>query len=117
MSELDGALEHVDDGRRAFIKKAVIGTALAVPVVSSFTMSGVQAVHADRRHQLEGERGQRVGVDQLDDHDHDREPEHHGADDDHHHHGEPEPAGAGAAGSARSLASRRREPTAPGNRA
>lgn len=46
MDDLDKALEHADAGRRAFIKKAVIGTAFVVPVVSSFTMSGVQAVYA-----------------------------------------------------------------------
>ena len=46
MDELDTALAHVADDRRAFLKKAVIGTAFVVPVVSSFTMSGVQAVYA-----------------------------------------------------------------------
>jgi hypothetical protein len=43
---LDKALEHVGDERRTFLKKLVVGTAFAVPVVSSFTMSGVQAVYA-----------------------------------------------------------------------
>jgi hypothetical protein len=46
MDDLDKALEHAGNDRRAFIKKAVIGTAFVVPVVSSFTMSGVQAAYA-----------------------------------------------------------------------
>jgi len=46
MDELDSALEGVGDERRSFLKKLVIGSAFAVPVVSSFTMSGVGAVYA-----------------------------------------------------------------------
>ena len=33
--------------RRAFLKRLIIGTAFAVPIVSSFTMSGMQSVFAD----------------------------------------------------------------------
>jgi hypothetical protein len=43
---LDEALEGLSDDRRAFIKKLAIGTAFAVPVVSSFTMSNVTAAYA-----------------------------------------------------------------------
>jgi hypothetical protein len=44
--EFEQALESVGDDRRAFLKKMVIGTAFAVPVVSSFSMAGVQAAFA-----------------------------------------------------------------------
>lgn len=44
--DLERAIEAVPDGRRAFIRKLVIGGAVAAPVVSSFTMTGVQAVYA-----------------------------------------------------------------------
>jgi hypothetical protein len=44
--EFDGALEEVGSGRRTFLKRVVIGTAFAAPVVASFTMSGVQAAYA-----------------------------------------------------------------------
>jgi hypothetical protein len=47
MSEdLDRAAESVGDDRRAFLKKMVVGSAFAVPVVSSFSMAGVQAAFA-----------------------------------------------------------------------
>lgn len=46
MDELDNALEGVGDERRSFLKKMVVASAFAVPVVSSFTMSGVGAVYA-----------------------------------------------------------------------
>jgi len=35
-------LEGVDEKRRAFIKKVVIGTAFAVPVINSFSMDGLK---------------------------------------------------------------------------
>ena len=38
--EPDEVLEHVGHDRRKFIKRVVIGAAFAVPVVSSFSMSG-----------------------------------------------------------------------------
>ena len=44
--DLEGALESVGNDRRAFLKKMVVGTAFAVPVVSSFSMAGVQAAFA-----------------------------------------------------------------------
>jgi len=44
--ELDAALEGVGPDRRAFLKRVAIGSAFAVPVVASFSMSGVQAVYA-----------------------------------------------------------------------
>lgn len=45
-NEFDAALDGVDPDRRSFLKRVVIGTAFAAPVVASFTMSGVQAVYA-----------------------------------------------------------------------
>jgi hypothetical protein len=44
--EFEAATEGLDDGRRSFLKKMAIGTAFTVPVVSSFTMAGIQAVYA-----------------------------------------------------------------------
>jgi hypothetical protein len=46
MDELDGALDGLSDDRRSFLKKLAIGSAFAVPVVSSFTMSNVTAAYA-----------------------------------------------------------------------
>ena len=46
MEELDGALGKLPDDRRSFLKKLAIGSAFAVPVVSSFTMSNVTAAYA-----------------------------------------------------------------------
>ncbi len=47
MSEdFEAATEGLSDGRRSFLKKMAIGTAFTVPVVSSFTMAGIQAVYA-----------------------------------------------------------------------
>ncbi len=47
MSEdFEAATERLGDGRRAFLKKMAVGTAFTVPVVSSFTMAGIQAVYA-----------------------------------------------------------------------
>jgi hypothetical protein len=44
--DFEAATEGLGDGRRAFLKKMAVGTAFAVPVVSSFTMAGIQAVYA-----------------------------------------------------------------------
>jgi hypothetical protein len=44
MADEDQVLEHVGLDRRRFVKRVVIGTAFAVPVVSSFSMTGVQSV-------------------------------------------------------------------------
>ena len=44
--ELESALGDVGPDRRAFLKRVAIGSAFAVPVVASFSMSGVQAVYA-----------------------------------------------------------------------
>ena len=47
MSEdLDAALEPLGSDRRSFLKKVAIGSVFATPVVSSFTMSGIEAVYA-----------------------------------------------------------------------
>lgn len=45
-SELDGMLEGAGNDRRNFLKKAVIGGALIVPVVSSFSMDGLAITSA-----------------------------------------------------------------------
>jgi hypothetical protein len=42
--DFDDAIEA--NGRRSFLKKLAIGTAFATPVVSSFSMSGINAVYA-----------------------------------------------------------------------
>jgi hypothetical protein len=44
MADEDQVLEHVGFDRRRFVKRVVIGTAFAVPVVSSFSMTGVQSI-------------------------------------------------------------------------
>jgi hypothetical protein len=44
--DFEAATEGLGDGRRSFLKKMAIGTAFTVPVVSSFTMAGIQAVYA-----------------------------------------------------------------------
>jgi len=44
--DFEAATEGLDNGRRSFLKKMAIGTAFTVPVVSSFTMTGIQAVYA-----------------------------------------------------------------------
>ena len=44
--DFEAATEGLSDGRRSFLKKMAIGTAFTVPVVSSFTMAGIQAVYA-----------------------------------------------------------------------
>ena len=44
--EFEQAIDGVDSGRRAFLKKMAVTTAFAVPVVSSFTMTGIKAVYA-----------------------------------------------------------------------
>jgi hypothetical protein len=44
--DFEAATEKLGDGRREFLKKMAIGTAFTVPVVSSFTMTGIQAVYA-----------------------------------------------------------------------
>lgn len=42
----DELLEHVDSDRRRFIGRLMVGSALASPVVASFSMRGVNAVFA-----------------------------------------------------------------------
>lgn len=46
MFEHDDALDAVGDSRRRFVKRLVVGTAFAAPVVSSFSMNGVNTVFA-----------------------------------------------------------------------
>jgi len=40
--EEEGILKAVDEPRRDFIKRVVIGTAFAVPVINSFSMDGLK---------------------------------------------------------------------------
>ena len=40
--EDDGILKAVNESRRDFIKKVVVGTAFAVPVINSFSMDGLK---------------------------------------------------------------------------
>jgi hypothetical protein len=44
--EFENVLDGVDANRRGFLKKMAITTAFTVPVVSSFTMTGIKAVYA-----------------------------------------------------------------------
>ena len=44
MADQDEVLEHVGTDRRRFLKRVVIGSVFAVPVVSSFSMTGVQSI-------------------------------------------------------------------------
>ncbi|MGK2950564.1 MAG: hypothetical protein ACSLFP_18470 [Acidimicrobiales bacterium] len=42
----DEVLAHVGTDRRQFVKRLIVGSAFATPVVSSFSMSGVNSVFA-----------------------------------------------------------------------
>jgi hypothetical protein len=46
MSAHEDALDAVGDSRRRFVKRLVVGSAFAAPVVSSFSMNGVSSVFA-----------------------------------------------------------------------
>jgi len=46
MPEHDDALDALGASRRTFVKRLVVGTAFAAPVVSSFSMNGVNTVFA-----------------------------------------------------------------------
>ena len=46
MNEQDDVFDHVGHDRRRFLKRLVVGSAFAVPAVSSFSMSGVNTVFA-----------------------------------------------------------------------
>lgn len=39
-------LDNVDEGRRASLKKILLGSAFAIPVIASFTMSGLGTAEA-----------------------------------------------------------------------
>lgn len=43
MSGDEEIFDRVGDDRRSFVKKLVVGAAFAVPVVSSFSLTGMQA--------------------------------------------------------------------------
>jgi hypothetical protein len=44
--DLERAISETAYGRRTFLRRLVVGSAFAVPVVSSFSMAGVNAVSA-----------------------------------------------------------------------
>jgi hypothetical protein len=44
--DLDRVIESAGHDRRTFLRRLVVGSAFAVPVVASFSMSGIQAVYA-----------------------------------------------------------------------
>ena len=69
-------LENVDEGRRASLKKILLGSAFAIPVIASFTMSGlgVNEAHAGTSNVTHGH------------HHHHHHHDHHHDHDDHHHH-------------------------------
>ena len=39
-------LDNIDEGRRASLKKILLGSAFAIPVIASFTMSGLGVAEA-----------------------------------------------------------------------
>jgi hypothetical protein len=45
--DLERAISETAYGRRTFLRRLVVGSAFAVPVVSSFSMAGVNAVSAN----------------------------------------------------------------------
>jgi hypothetical protein len=55
--DFERVAKSVGDDRRAFLKKMAVGTAFAVPVVSSFSMSGVGAAFAQTPPLSPGNRG------------------------------------------------------------
>jgi len=66
-------LESVDEGRRASLKKILLGSAFAIPVIASFTMSGLGVNEAN------------AGITNSTGHHHHHHHHHH-HDHDHHHH-------------------------------
>ena len=50
-------LEGVDEKRRDFIKKVVIGTAFAVPVINSFSMDGLKIRMGVHQVGADGQKG------------------------------------------------------------
>ena len=44
--ELEQAMDQTTYGRRSFLRRLVVGSAFAVPVVSSFSMAGIRAASA-----------------------------------------------------------------------
>jgi hypothetical protein len=45
--DLERAISETAYGRRTFLRRLVVGSAFAVPVVSSFSMAGINAVSAN----------------------------------------------------------------------
>jgi hypothetical protein len=50
--DLERAISETAYGRRTFLRRLVVGSAFAVPVVSSFSMAGINAVSANATPQL-----------------------------------------------------------------
>ena len=74
-------MENVDEGRRASLKKILLGSAFAIPVIASFTMSGlgVGEAHAGLKNTTGGKGDHHH-------HGHHHHHHHHGHHDHHHHH-------------------------------
>lgn len=45
-SPIDAALSHLGADRRRFLKRLAVGTAVAAPIVSSFSMTGMNAAYS-----------------------------------------------------------------------
>ena len=45
-ADIDGVIDHVAFDRRSFFKRVAVTSAFAVPVVTSFSMSGVNSAFA-----------------------------------------------------------------------
>ena len=50
--DFDSVINQVSHDRRTFLRRLIIGTAFAVPIVSSFSMAGIEAAYAGTRHGL-----------------------------------------------------------------
>jgi hypothetical protein len=53
----NAVLEGVDESRRGFVKKVLIGTAFAVPVINSFSMDGLKLRIGEHQAGAEGQKG------------------------------------------------------------
>lgn len=72
-------LDNIDEGRRASLKKILLGSAFAIPVIASFTMSGLgtaEALPVGKKNTTQGNHH----------HHHDHHDHHHQHHDHHQHH-------------------------------
>ena len=73
-------LDNIDEGRRASLKKILLGSAFAIPVIASFTMSGLGVAEAGVGNRNSTNSGHHHHHDHHEHH-HDHHEHHH----DHHH--------------------------------